>query len=501
MRWGGAFVAWDWLERHPVRTLGICFALAALLRLPFMGWPLQADEGGFLMVAQQWHGPGSALYTDQWVDRPPLLLVVFKLAAWVGPAPWALRLVAFGFGAVAITAAWWAGRVINGAKGASTAAIVAAALYSSYANDGFALTGEAIAGAFVLIGCALVLQAKYGHCSPQTGIVLALSAGIFASLAFLTKQNFIDGGLFAFTLLVIKPHKTWRLLVAGAVGLGIPLLVTAAWAVSGEGPGISRLWVAMFRFRQRSLEVVEDASLAAPLDRLKGLLALIVVTGMALLIWQLLISSRRIQDRRSLRIALVVMLWYVLLSIAVGASWWRHYLLQLAPVLALGAAHASGRSAGWLRLHYANSFAVIAAIVATMVGTVTMAVHGVPGTTSEAIAGYLSDAAEPGDSLVIAYGAPEIIQGSGLTTPYRYAWSLPIRARDPHLSQLVGVLEGTSAPTWILEAGDFGWWGLDNDAFREVRAERYRLVATVCGRDLYQLTGLARTYPPEPACS
>ncbi|MEJ7742564.1 MAG: hypothetical protein WKF73_08505 [Nocardioidaceae bacterium] len=70
------------------------------------------------MVARQWTADGSALYGDQWVDRPPLLLVIFRLAATLGGDPVTLRILALLFGAATVVAAWWAGRVINGARGA-----------------------------------------------------------------------------------------------------------------------------------------------------------------------------------------------------------------------------------------------------------------------------------------------------------------------------------------------------------------------------------------------
>ena len=67
-------------------------ALAALLGwLPFLWRPLSPDEGGFLLVASQW-GPGSSLYGDYWVDRPPVLIGLFALADGMGD-PWALRVL------------------------------------------------------------------------------------------------------------------------------------------------------------------------------------------------------------------------------------------------------------------------------------------------------------------------------------------------------------------------------------------------------------------------
>jgi 4-amino-4-deoxy-L-arabinose transferase-like glycosyltransferase len=111
-----------------------------------------------------------------------------------------------------------------------------------------------------MASCALVLDALYRRHSAQTAIVLAFAAGVCASLAFLTKQNFIDAGFFAAIMLGIESHRGCRLLISGLLGLVIPLLGTALWASSPAGPGLSKLWVAIFYFRKHSLRVIERKS-------------------------------------------------------------------------------------------------------------------------------------------------------------------------------------------------------------------------------------------------
>src|SRR4029077_9507232 len=61
-------------------------AATVVLRLPFVAAPLSPDEGGFLVLARQWHvaGPGGSLYGSYWVDRPPLLVATFQLADALG---------------------------------------------------------------------------------------------------------------------------------------------------------------------------------------------------------------------------------------------------------------------------------------------------------------------------------------------------------------------------------------------------------------------------------
>lgn len=491
---------WPWLESRPVRALWCYLALTVALRIPFLGFPLESDEGGFLMVARQWSGKGVALYTDQWVDRPPLIIVVFKVAAFLGGEAPVLRLLAIGFALVTTTAGWWAGRVINGARGAVASGLVAAVVGSMFAIDGYALTGECIAGALVLSSCALVLEARYRKRKAPAGVWLAGAAGVLAAMAFLTKQNFVDAVVFAAVLLCVRLDRTWRLALGFAAGVAIPVAATVAWALSPNGPGIYRMWVALFRFRQRSLNVIEDATSTAPLERLRWLAVLFIVTGLVLLVIQLVDAVRSARDRRSVRLALLVMLCYDLVSIMVGASWWTHYLLQLTAVLSMAAALVTRQEAPRWRTHSGAVVVTATAVISALVGIHLGLTDQAKGRTTEIVGTYLRDASEPGDSIVLAYGAPNVIEIAGLSTPYRYSWSLPIRTRDPNLKDLVGVLSGPTAPTWLVEIGDFDWWGIDTPAFEQVRADRYRVVATVCGHDIYLRDDLTRALPATPGC-
>ncbi len=509
--------ALDSLESAPRRGLALALTLAVLLRLPFLDAPLQSDEGGFLMVAGQWTGGGSSLYGDQWVDRPPLLLVIFRLATVVGDSAVTLRVLALLFGLITVLAAWWAGRLINGARGGLAAAVVAAAISSSFSFAGFALTGEGIAVAFVMVSCALTLQATYDGRTSSEGLdppdrqrslgrggaralLLAASAGMLAAMAFLVKQNFIDAGLFAAVVFAAAVRTNWRLLAAGAAGLLLPLVTTVVWADSDEGPGLVKLWHAVFWFRVRAVEVIHSAADSMPLDRLAGVLALFVVTGLAVLTWQLFAAVRRADGPLRLKLALLAMFGYAVFSVVAGGSWWTHYLLQFGPVLAMGTALATRRSFARLWPQLAAAVVTAASVVGCLVGVGQVATAQVEGTRDEIVGTYLRSASMPGDSVVLAYGAPAIIEISGLSTPYKYAWSLPIRARDPRLVHLVATLRGDSAPTWLVEIGDFDWWGIDTKAFQRVRTERYHVVSTVCGHNIYLRDGLVRPLPPAPSC-
>jgi hypothetical protein len=478
-------------------------ALTAVLRVPFLTAPLQPDEGGFLMVARQWDDGGSALYGNQWVDRPPLLLVVFRAAEVLGGSTVVLRLLALGFGVVTIVAAGLAGRAINGVRGEVAATIVAAAISSSYVLDGFALTGESIAVPFVMTSCTLSLLATQSGRprSRSQSLMLAFAAGVLASMAFLVKQNFIDAALFAAVLLGVTARRTWRLILAGLIGVGVPLFATVLWARSDDGPGLYKLCNALFRFRRRALDIIEDASASVPVGRLVWLVVFFVVTGMVLLAWQAIGATRRGADAPvELRLALLVMLGYGLVSVLAGASWWTHYLLQLGPVLAMGTALASRKQSSWPWVPLYPAVVTATAISASLGGLAYAAGASLPGSADVTLGTYLKHASRPGDSIVIAYGVPSIIELSGLSTPYKYSWTLPIRGRDPHLTDLVATLRGGSAPTWLVDMQGFNTYGLDTPAFRRARAARYHMTAVVCGHRIYLHNGLTRPPPPTPGC-
>ena len=59
--------------------------VAVLARLPFLARPARSrTRRGTSSSGQQWHSGGSSLYGSYWVDRPPLLITVFRLASELG---------------------------------------------------------------------------------------------------------------------------------------------------------------------------------------------------------------------------------------------------------------------------------------------------------------------------------------------------------------------------------------------------------------------------------
>ena len=136
----------------------LCSAVV-VTRLVCAWQPLRSDEGGYLFLARQWSpGAGEFLYGDHHVDRPPLLLAVFRLAALTD---WdrAIRFLAIPFVIAAVLLTARAAYLIAGWTAARWSAVVTAALVSSPALAADQADGGLFAVPLVAAAVALTLQA------------------------------------------------------------------------------------------------------------------------------------------------------------------------------------------------------------------------------------------------------------------------------------------------------------------------------------------------------
>src|SRR3954447_21579757 len=104
--------------RTTTRRLLVLLCLAVVVvRATFVPRPLRNDEGGYLFLARHWHTGGEFLYGNWFVDRPPLLLLIFKVASLTA---WdqAVRVLAIPF----VLAGWRAGSLLGGRTGGRWAA-------------------------------------------------------------------------------------------------------------------------------------------------------------------------------------------------------------------------------------------------------------------------------------------------------------------------------------------------------------------------------------------
>lgn len=435
---------------------------AALVRLPFIGRPLSPDEGGFLLVASQWH-PGASLYGAYFVDRPPLLVALFGLADAVGgEVP--LRLLGILAVVVAVLAA--------GRLGGSAAAAVAAVFLSTPLADAMEIDGELLAVPFVLVSALLLVTSLRARSDPAR-YAAALAAGVSAAAAALVKQNMVDGLLVGAVLLTgLAVRRRWwdalsRAVAFGAGALGAVVVALLLARLRGTDP--SALWDALVTFRAQADSVIGSSANDATPHRAHGLVVAFLLGGAPLVVVGALLGRRRPVHDRSLLVAALVVLAWEATGVVLGGSYWWHYLLALVPGLVLlVAACDAGRWVGAATGYAAVSCAVALAFALT---------HPVPPGPDGAVAAYLRQHADPGDTAVVAFGHPDIVYDAGLQSPYEHLWSLSARVRDPRLGQLTGILAGPRAPRWVVVAGDsLATWGIDPAAAQAVLDTTYQEV-------------------------
>jgi len=474
--------------------------LTVLLRLPFVGAPLSPDEGGFLLVAGAWHR-GTSLYGDLWVDRPPLLLAIFRVADLLGGQAHAvtvLRVLGCVVAGLTVAAVGLAARqLVGGRSGPVWAASVAGVLLLTPAGGGSVVNGELLASPLIALG---VLAALHASRPGPTAARWALLAGAAGAGAVLVKQNMLDVAVFVVVLLAAGAwrDRTWAWParqagvacvggVAGALAVLLP-----AWAAGSTPWGV---FEAMYPFRLKAASVMNGNAD----ERVTHGLTMVstwVSTGAPLLLvaflaWAAWTVRRAPRDPRLL--ALLALLAFDAVSIAAGGSFWLHYVVQLVVPTGLAAALLATRARTPGR-------AVVAVVL--VAGLFGWAVGLTARTTAEGdvVGTALAGAARPGDSVASLLGDADVVRSSGLrVAAYPYLWSLPARTLDPGFQRLGRVLSGPDRPTWVVVRGP--------RTLTELRAahvgldEHYTDVTTVCDHVVFLRDDVRRPVPtPTAAC-
>jgi hypothetical protein len=473
--------------------------VAVLCRLPFLGLAAGQDEAGFLLVAKHWGGGGTSLYGDYWVDRPPLLLSIFRLGSMFGGLP-ALRLI--GCLAVALTvlgSALAAGQ-LGGRAASRWAAVTAAALTVTPLLGGLEINGELLASPFIVFGIAAVVTALRST-DERRAMTMAALAGAAGAGAMLVKQNLADVAVFAVVAYAVawrrheQPvHRLGGLVLCSLAG-GLTVVVLMAAQAQAHGTSLSGLLYAMYPFRVQAGQVMAASGSFQALGRLQNLLGGVAGSGLGLLL--IAIASRARRDRQGSVCcwwALLATIVFGIVSVLSGGNYWMHYLLELVGPCAIAVGVLAARKQQVL-VRAAVAFPIASAAVVWAV-SLTLP-QGSVGTT---VGAAIGSAAHPNDTMVTAYGHPEVDESSGLSSPYPYLWSLPVKTLDPQLTDLDRVLAGLARPTWLVVWSDISSWGLTTGATDVAVARHYHLVAVLCGRTVYLRNGIDRPTPVVSEC-
>jgi hypothetical protein len=472
------------------RVVWFAAAVSALAWLPFVTAPLSPDEGGFLLVGSQWR-PGSSLYGSYWVDRPPLLISVFDVASDIGGAV-SLRIIGIAAVVVSVVLSERLGRLATGRRSVLPALVSGAFLSTPLFGTGM-VNGELLAVPVVLAGLVCLLRAWTTAGTP--GLRWAATAGALAAAAPLIKQNVVDVVVVAGALVLgglqQQPRRRRVLLLAVTMAAGAAVTTAACltWAeLRGTDP--FSLWDAIVTFRAEADAVIRSSANDATPHRLVELLGAAAASGAPALVVVLLLRLRGrpvAYGPVDLRVPALLLLGWELAAVGAGGSYWLHYLIGVVPGLVLLTAAAEQRP----RVLRRWTTAVLGFVWAsTAVATVVAAVHVPLYSSDAAVAAYLRAHGTPSDTVVVGFGHPDIVWDSGLTSPYPYLWSLPVRVRDAHLQQLTRILSGGRAPTWmVVDGSSLATWGVEPASAQSVLERRYQDVATVGSYVVWRLEG------------
>jgi hypothetical protein len=483
------------------RFVVVAVVVSTALRLPGLLATPSSDEAGFLLVARTWTPTADSLYGQYWVDRPPVLLAAYRwsdaLLGELGP-----RLLALVLAAVLVVAVHLLAARLTSPAAARVATVVTVALLADPDLSAWTSKGEVLGTPLVALSWLLLVRAL------DTGSSrLALLAGVCAMTACGFKQSLVGGLVFAAVLLGaslasdrLPPGRVVRAAGRFAVGAALPVLVCLAWLAISPAT-ISAGWYQVVGFRADASAVLAASDSRAPVERGHDLVRIFVVCGMAPLVVLGLASARRWFARwPALSIALLAATAVDLVGVVVSGSYWHAYLVPLIPDVALLAALAVSCAPPWRSL---TRFVAALAVTATATAYVGFAEARLISPTPSGpwqVGHAISLVSARDDTIVSLYGNAELVEASGLSSPYQHLWSLPMRTLDPDQDELRALLSGPDAPTWVVGVLPLNSWHIDDGRrLRDLLMSNYRLITPRCGPLLW-IRGDTLRAPPELDC-
>ncbi len=453
----------------------VCLAaagLAVLLRLPFFGAPLTADEGGYAEAARLWDR-GATLYRDIWVDRPQGLVLVFRAVLQFGSSTDLIRGVAAGVGAASVLATMLLAFRLTGRRTTAVAAgLLMATAGASPFLESFTLAGELLASLAAIV--SLLAFASYLRSRAAAWLI---AAGLAAGCAVMIKQSGLDAAI------AIVAYLAWTERQRAARPLALAVGSAAAPVLAGLFAAVSlhSWWFAVVGYRGSGDSLV-TGSVVHRLDLLaqslpaaaKGLGLLVLLAGVG---W-----------RGS---PLLVRIWLggAVLGVLGGGNFHDHYYLQLvAPLAVLAGAGVERLIARRMRL---AATALAAVAIATAAFTVPLWFDGAraqakaiwPGDPhlqhDAAVVRYVRAHTRPDQSILVVWAAADVYYLSDRAPAIPYMWFRNIQAvpgalRDAHraLSERRAALVVESQSPGSADP---------SGRTREILASRYRRAAVVDG--------------------
>jgi hypothetical protein len=323
-------------------------------------------------------------------------------------------------------------------------------------------------------------------------------AGVLAAAALLVKQSFGDALVAGLVALAAGKALGWswretaRRAGAYFAGVAAVLVGLVTWALVTH-TSAAAVWYAMFGFRIDSVSVLVNNGLES---RLSTLGSPLLDSGLGLAVVFALVAIVRLRDRPIVRITFAAWIAAAVVGILLGGSYWPHYLIELVPGAAAGAA------VMFRRYRLVGALAVTAIALPTVIHSVDAARNDSADSFQQAvvtIGDYISDRSRPNDTAYVMYAKVNALYYAGLRDPYPYNWSLMVRAVPGAEQRLRTLLASPQRPTWIVRAEGPHGFGLDRSGVtKRLLAQHYGTAGTVCGTRILLARG-ARVLPPPPS--
>jgi hypothetical protein len=481
-------------------------ALAFLLRLPGLSRPIRPDEAGWFLVARTWEPTSDSVYGEHFVDRPPSLIGLVDLADHLG-GPVALRLMGALAAAAMVLLAARIGTLVASETAGRWSAVVVAALTTSPLIDPVAAKGELLALPLIGLSMLWALQAVRAE-APERAVVLAFAAGLSGAAALGLKQNLVGGLVFSFALFVgsswwgpTRGRRLTGLVVGLTAGAAVPVAATVAWTLAA-GVRLSELWDTIFGFRSDAGQVLAESSSTKPAERIALLVVIAIGAGLVAIIGGFVVHfPQHWAADRAVAVAVATVLVVEIAGLLISGSYWRDYLFPLVPPLAVCVVLLVAREGHPARRMRGVALLSVGSATLALAGWFVLEVAGLIGYTEVAAGEAISEASDPGDSLVVFGGRADVQYSSDLPSPYPHLWSLPMRTLDPEYAGLVGLLDGPDAPTWFVTWIPLTSWDAPGaDELEAAIAANYVRHGTGCDDNaVYLLKGVTRP-PITPDC-